>query len=69
MHVRVTQALMFLSFAGVDCSIPDTKGVWYEVEASHLPIGRASHKSAVDDAYMYVVKGETFGAKSSKVAR
>ena len=45
---------------GEDCSIPDSKGVWYNVEPSHLPLGRASHKSAVDEEYMYVLKGETF---------
>ena len=54
---------------GADCSIPDSKGVWYDIEPSHPPLGRASHKSAVDDEYMYVLKGETFSDTTSKIAR
>ena len=51
---------------GADCSIPDSKGVWYHVDAFNAPLPRASHKSAVDEDYMYVVNGEVFKGPTSK---
>ena len=52
----------------MDCSIPDTEGVWLEVQqmpSDNVPHARASHASLVheDDGgkhYMYVVSGYDF---------
>ncbi len=63
--------LKFYNPSGDDCSLESKEGVWFDStpEQGDLPPGRASHKSATDDSYMYVVSGESFGIGKAKVSR
>ncbi|CAH1784738.1 unnamed protein product, partial [Owenia fusiformis] len=48
-------------FRGIDCSTPDRKGVWMPEISTNTIGGRASHKSVIYGADIYVLSGDNFG--------